>query len=106
MVSTLRLLLGGVRRAPKRAWIDAVWIEFEHRVIELARVRRCRVQAVEIAKVLPRLTNDAGIVVIFRHLVPGDDGFRSSRQRNIMARYVFGEELRPGERWKRRLITR
>ena len=28
------------------------------------------------------------------------------RQRNIMARYVFGEELRPGERWKRRLITR
>src|SRR5277367_2631941 len=31
---------------------------------------------------------------------------RHSRQRNIMARYVFGEELRPGERWKRRLITR
>jgi hypothetical protein len=31
---------------------------------------------------------------------------RQSRQRNIMARYVFGEELRPGERWKRRLITR
>ena len=31
---------------------------------------------------------------------------RQRRQRNIMARYVFGEELRPGERWKRRLITR
>jgi hypothetical protein len=31
---------------------------------------------------------------------------RQSRQRNIMARYVFGEELGPGERWKRRLITR
>jgi hypothetical protein len=31
---------------------------------------------------------------------------RQSRQRNIMARYVFGEELRPGERWKRRLISR
>jgi hypothetical protein len=31
---------------------------------------------------------------------------RQTRQRNIMARYVFGEELRPGERWKRRLITR
>ena len=31
---------------------------------------------------------------------------RQSRQRNIMARYVFGEELRLSERWKRRLITR
>jgi hypothetical protein len=31
---------------------------------------------------------------------------RQSRQRNIMARYVFGEELGPGERWKRRLLTR
>ena len=28
---------------------------------------------------------------------------RQSRQRNIMARYVFGEKLRLGERWKRRL---
>ena len=27
------------------------------------------------------------------------------RKRTIMARYVFGNELKPGERWKRRLLT-
>ena len=27
-----------------------------------------------------------------------------SRKRTIMARYVFGDELKPGERWKRRLL--
>jgi hypothetical protein len=75
--STLCLLLGGVRCAPKRARIDAIWIEFKHCVIELARVHGCYVQAVEIAKVLPRLGNDAGIIVVFRHLVPGDHRFRS-----------------------------
>jgi hypothetical protein len=31
---------------------------------------------------------------------------RQSRQRNIMGRYVFGDELKPGERWKRRPINR
>jgi hypothetical protein len=44
--------------------------------------RRARVRswllysAIEIAKVLPCLGNDARIVVILRHLVPGDHGFR------------------------------
>src|SRR3979490_3266990 len=47
--SSLCLLLGGVRCAPKRARIDAIWIELEHCVIELARVHGCFVQAVEIA---------------------------------------------------------
>jgi hypothetical protein len=47
----LCLFLGGVGCAPKRARIDAVWIEFEHLFIELTRVRSCFVQAVEIAKV-------------------------------------------------------
>ena len=28
-----------------------------------------------------------------------------SRKRTIMARYVFGDGLKPGERWKRRLLT-
>jgi hypothetical protein len=28
------------------------------------------------------------------------------RKRTIMARYVFGDELKPGERWKRRLLTK
>jgi hypothetical protein len=27
------------------------------------------------------------------------------RKRTIMARFVFGDEFRPGERWKRRLLT-
>jgi hypothetical protein len=27
------------------------------------------------------------------------------RKRTIMARYVFGDEFKPGERWKRRLLT-
>ena len=34
-----------------------------------------------------------------------DDRSPQSRKRTIMARYVFGEELKPGERWKRRLLT-
>src|ERR1700693_567897 len=68
--STLCLLLGGVRRAPQGARIDAIWIEFEHCVKELARVQGCFVQAVEIAKVLPRISDDAGIIVVFWHLVP------------------------------------
>jgi hypothetical protein len=28
-----------------------------------------------------------------------------SRKRTILGRYVFGDELKPGERWKRRLLT-
>src|SRR5713226_1941770 len=68
----LSLLLGGVCRAPKRARIDAIWIEFEHGVIELARSGRRVVQAIEIADVLPRLPNDAGIIFVFGHFVPGD----------------------------------
>src|ERR1700732_4593337 len=39
--TTLCLFLGGVGCAPKRARIGAIWIEFEHYVIELPRVRRC-----------------------------------------------------------------
>jgi hypothetical protein len=34
-----------------------------------------------------------------------DDRSPQSRKRTIMARYVFGNELKPGERWKRRLLT-
>jgi hypothetical protein len=39
--------------------------------------------------------------------LPSRDDGRSpkSRKRTIMARYVFGDELKPGERWKRRLLT-
>jgi hypothetical protein len=34
-----------------------------------------------------------------------DDPSPQSRKRTILARYVFGDELKPGERWKRRLVT-
>ena len=34
-----------------------------------------------------------------------DDRSPPGRKRTIMARYVFGDELKPGERWKRRLLT-
>jgi len=32
-----------------------------------------------------------------------DEVSRPNRKRTIMGRYVFGDELKPGERWKRRL---
>jgi hypothetical protein len=35
-----------------------------------------------------------------------DDRSPQGRKRTIMARYVFGDELKPGERWKRRLLKR
>ena len=34
-----------------------------------------------------------------------DDRSPPGRKRTIMARYVFGDELKPRERWKRRLLT-
>ena len=34
-----------------------------------------------------------------------DDRSPQGRKRTIMARYVLGDELKPGERWKRRLLT-
>jgi hypothetical protein len=33
-----------------------------------------------------------------------DERARQSRKRTIMGRYVFGDELKLGERWKRRLL--
>ena len=39
------------------------------------------------------------------HPSRADDRSPQSRKRTIMARYVFGDALKPGERWKRRLLT-
>ena len=50
--------------------------------------------------------SDTKIDIVTRPIPTVVEPPRQSRQRNIMARYVFGGELRPGERWKRRLITR
>ena len=37
--------------------------------------------------------------------VVGGLALSAKGRRQIMARYVFGDELKPGERWKRRLLT-
>jgi len=50
-VGDLCMLSGVARRAPQRAWIDAIWLELGHCVLEPAHIRRCCVQAIEIAKV-------------------------------------------------------
>jgi hypothetical protein len=68
----LSRLLRGVCGTPKRPRIDTIGIEFEHRVVELARSRRCLVQGNEIPDILPRLADDAGIIAVFRYFVPGD----------------------------------
>jgi hypothetical protein len=47
--------------------------------------------------------SDTKIDIVTRPLPTVVEPPRQSRQRNTMARYVFGEELRPGERWKRLL---
>src|SRR6476469_2076033 len=73
------LLLRGVCGTPKRAWVDTIGIEFEHRVVELACSRRRLVQGNEIPDVLPRLADDAGIIVVFRYFVPGDHCQRIQR---------------------------
>ena len=70
------MFLRGVCGAPERAGIDAIGIDFQHRVVEFARGLGSRIQAIEVAKVLPRLGDDARIIVVLRHFVPGNDGFR------------------------------
>jgi hypothetical protein len=55
----------------------------------------------------------AGVSLRFATTAPGQVvgdsggvGLRAKgRKRTIMARYVFGDEFKPGERWKRRLLT-
>ena len=43
-VRELRLFfLGGVCCAPERAWVDAIGIDFQHCVVELARGRCCSI---------------------------------------------------------------
>src|ERR1700730_1579233 len=76
LVLALSLLLRGVCATPKRARIDTIGIEVEHRVVELARRRRRLVQADKVAGIFPRLADDAGIIVVFWHLVPGDYSLR------------------------------
>src|SRR6266853_6329843 len=71
-----RLFLGDVCGTPERAWVDASGIDLQHRSVELARGRCRRIQAVEVAKVLPRLSDGAWIIVVVRHLVPGDHCLR------------------------------
>src|SRR6202040_1138787 len=68
----LGLLLRSVCGTPKRARIDTIGIEVEHRVVELARSRRRLVQGNEIPDILPRLADNARIIRVFRYFVSGD----------------------------------
>jgi hypothetical protein len=62
----------------------------------LAQSRCCFVQAIEIAKVLPRFADDAGIIVIFRQLMPGDHRLGPQGLEHILISFIlvaFSEEL-------------
>jgi hypothetical protein len=37
---------------------------------------------------------------------PASEVAPTARKRTIMGRYVFGDELKPGERWKKRLLRK
>ena len=67
------------------------------------------VKSDEGASVSPRVatTEQSQVGTDFPAALPSrvDDRSPQSRKRTIMARYVFGDELKPGERWKRRLLT-
>src|SRR5580700_6606322 len=65
--------------APKGAWIDAIGIEFQHLVVEFARSLRRLVQTDKVADVSPRLFDVLGIVIVLRHLMPGNDRARVQR---------------------------
>ena len=53
-------------------------MKLQHSVVEFARSCRRFIEAVEIAEILPRLRDVAGIVVIFRDFMPGDNRSWSS----------------------------
>jgi hypothetical protein len=72
----LSLLLRGVCGTPKRARIDKIGIEVEHRVVELARCRRRLVQGDKVAEIFPRLADDAGIIGVLWYFVPRDNCHR------------------------------
>src|SRR5262249_19088808 len=69
-----RLGLQRARRAPERTWINPLWIEREHLVVEIERGRRRLLHSVEVADILTRLLKDLGAVVTPSTLVSGDDG--------------------------------
>jgi hypothetical protein len=69
---------------------------------------KCRVQIpiAPDASPVPVSAKDQGSITqtdALGALPTADDVSRPNRKRTIMGRYVFGDELRPGERWKRRL---
>ena len=62
--------------------------------------RTSRVQSDEGPSATPKEPMRAPSQVVEDGLTPSASG----RERTIMARYVFGDENKPGERWKRRLL--
>src|SRR5258706_897016 len=67
-----RSLLGDICGPPERAWVGASGIDLQHRVVELARGRCRRIEAVEVAKGLPPLSHDAGVILGTPPLLPRD----------------------------------
>ncbi len=69
--------------------------------------RRVRIPIAHDASPAPVSANDQGSIPRTGSLealpTAADDVSRPNRKRTILGRYVFGDELKPGERWKRRL---
>jgi hypothetical protein len=65
--------------------------------------RTASVQSGEAAVASPRVAPTAPSQVVADSSGPALSA--KGRKRTIMARYVFRAELKPGERWKRRLLT-
>jgi hypothetical protein len=65
-------------------------------------------KAFESHRALPSLENLEPVIAVVarsRSSLAGE-GLLPVRQRKILGRYVFGDDLKPGERWKRRLPKR
>ena len=59
--------------APKRTRVGTIGMKLQHSVVEFLRGCRALIEAVEIAEILTRLGDVAGIVVVFRNLMSGDN---------------------------------
>src|SRR5262249_30745045 len=77
--SLLRERLCGVRASPQRSGIDAVRVQLQHPIVELARGCRLVVQAVEILNVLSGRVDMSRLVIRIEGTVAHDDGPRLER---------------------------
>ena len=64
----------GTHRTPERTSIDPIRVQLEHFVIEFPRGRRLHGEALEIAYILPRFSNDPRAIIVPDALMSGDYG--------------------------------